>query len=98
MKYVFLGGAGEVGASCLLILTADRNILIDCGIRVNQRGPDALPDLDLLKGLGQKLDAIFHLTRACRSHRCAPPGASDVPSDTNLLNRTDRFFHTDHAE
>ena len=47
MQYVFLGGAGEVGASCLLILTADRNILIDCGMRVNQRGSDALPDLDL---------------------------------------------------
>ena len=45
MKYMFLGGAGEVGASCLLILTADRNILIDCGIRVNQRGSEALPDL-----------------------------------------------------
>ena len=43
MKYMFLGGAGEVGASCLLILTADRNILIDCGIRVNQRGSDAPP-------------------------------------------------------
>ncbi len=59
MKYMFLGGAGEVGASCLLILTSDRNILIDCGMRVNQRGSEALPDLALLKGLGSKLDAIF---------------------------------------
>ena len=37
MKYMFLGGAGKVGTSCLLILTADRNILIDCGMRANGR-------------------------------------------------------------
>ena len=72
MKYMFLGGAGEVGASCLLILTADRNILIDCGIRVNQRGPDALPDLNLLKEIGPKLDAIF-ISHAHADHIGALP-------------------------
>ena len=72
MKYMFLGGAGEVGASCLLILTADRNILIDCGIRVNQRGSEALPDLNLLKGLGPKLDAIF-ISHAHADHIGALP-------------------------
>ena len=36
MNYIFLGGAGEVGASCLLVSVARRHILFDCGIRVNQ--------------------------------------------------------------
>ena len=72
MKYMFLGGAGEVGASCLLIHAADRNILIDCGIRVNQRGSDALPDLNLLKGIGPKLDAIF-ISHAHADHIGALP-------------------------
>lgn len=59
MNYIFLGGAGEVGASCLLVSVADRHILFDCGIRVNQTGADALPDIELLKQSVPKLDAIF---------------------------------------
>ena len=59
MNYVFLGGAGEVGASCLLVSVAHRHILFDCGIRVNQTGADALPDIELLKQSVPKLDAIF---------------------------------------
>ena len=59
MKYIFLGGAGEVGASCLLIKVAGRNILIDCGVRVNRTGMASLPDLQRLKQLAPTLDAIF---------------------------------------
>lgn len=59
MDYIFLGGAGEVGASCLLVSVADRHILFDCGIRVNQVGEAALPDIELLKQSVPKLDAIF---------------------------------------
>lgn len=59
MDYTFLGGAGEVGASCLLFSIADRHILFDCGIRVNQTGTDALPDIELLKQSVPTLDAIF---------------------------------------
>ncbi len=59
MKYTFLGGAGEVGASCLLIQVAGRNLLIDCGIRVNRRGAAALPDLQKLNRLAPTLDAVF---------------------------------------
>ena len=59
MEYVFLGGAGEVGASCLLVSVANRHILFDCGIRVNQIGEDALPDIELLKQRVSSLDAIF---------------------------------------
>ena len=59
MNYIFLGGAGEVGASCLLVSVAHRHILFDCGIRVNQTGSDALPDIELLKQSVPTLDAIF---------------------------------------
>jgi len=59
MEYIFLGGAGEVGASCPLVSVADRHILFDCGIRVNQIGADALPDIELLKQSAPTLDAIF---------------------------------------
>lgn len=59
MEYIFLGGAGEVGASCLLVSVAHRHILVDCGIRVNQTGDDALPDIELLKQSVTSLDAIF---------------------------------------
>lgn len=59
MKYVFLGGAGEVGGSCMLLSVAGRYILFDCGIRVNRSGADALPDLTLLKETAPMLDAIF---------------------------------------
>ena len=59
MNYIFLGGAGEVGASCLLVSVAHRHILFDCGIRVNQTGADSLPDIELLKQSVPTLDAIF---------------------------------------
>ena len=59
MEYIFLGGAGEVGASCLLVSVAHRHILFDCGIRVNQTGEYALPDIELLKQRVSSLDAIF---------------------------------------
>ena len=67
MKFIFLGGAGEVGGSCLLVSAADRYILIDCGIRVNQQGTDALPDLARLKETAPTLDAIF-LSHAHADH------------------------------
>ena len=60
MKYVFLGGAGEVGASCLLISVADRKILIDCGMRISSEDHyPAIPNFLFLRELAPKLDAIF---------------------------------------
>ena len=72
MNYIFLGGAGEVGASCMLLSVEDRRILIDCGIRVNERGNESLPDLDLFKECAPKLDAIF-ITHAHSDHVGALP-------------------------
>jgi len=72
MDYIFLGGAGEVGASCLLVSVAHRHILFDCGIRVNQTGVDSLPDIELLKKSVPTLDAIF-ISHAHADHIGALP-------------------------
>lgn len=62
MEIVFLGGTKEVGASSVLIKTEKKNILIDAGIKVNEDGKEALPDLSILENLRkevQTLDAII---------------------------------------
>ncbi|MDE0634762.1 MAG: MBL fold metallo-hydrolase [Candidatus Poribacteria bacterium] len=74
MNYVFLGGAGEVGSSCMLLSVAGRYLLFDCGIRVNQTGRDALPDLEFLKQSAPTLDAIF-VSHAHADHVGALPMA-----------------------
>ena len=72
MKYVFLGGAGEVGASCMLLSVGEKNILIDAGVRVNERGTASLPDLEMLKEIAPTLDAIF-ISHAHADHIGALP-------------------------
>ena len=72
LKYVFLGGAGEVGASCLLLSVANRHILIDAGVRVNEVGEASLPDFKRLKASVSKLDAIF-ISHAHADHIGALP-------------------------
>jgi uncharacterized protein len=69
MKITFLGGADEVGASGILIETAGRRVLIDCGIRPSPKAygglaADQLPDLSQLEG---GLDAIL-VTHAHTDH------------------------------
>ena len=71
MKYVFIGGAGEVGASCLLVFVADRKILIDCGVAVKPQNT-SLPNLTLLRDLAPTLDAIF-ISHAHADHVGALP-------------------------
>ena len=87
MKYVFLGGAGEVGGSCMLLSVAGRYFLFDCGIRVNRNGAEALPDLALLKESAPTLDAIF-VSHAHADHIGALPLAHamflDAPIYTTL--------------
>lgn len=54
-----LGGAAEVGASCILLQIADKNILIDAGIRVNRVGEASLPDLNKLEEMADELDLVM---------------------------------------
>lgn len=56
MKLSFLGGAYEVGGSCILLSIDNKKILLDCGIRQGTT-KDPLPDFSIIQSLGG-LDAI----------------------------------------
>jgi Cft2 family RNA processing exonuclease len=68
MEVRFLGGADGVGASCVYVELAGRQILIDAGVRMG--GRDRLPDLAALDG--RDLAAIF-VTHAHADHIGALP-------------------------
>jgi len=57
MQIHFLGGAMEIGGSCIYIKTADKGILMDSGIR-QSGGKDPLPDFRTIQEQGG-LDAIL---------------------------------------
>ena len=72
MKITFLGGADEVGASGILVETAGKRVLVDCGIRPSPRAhaglaADQLPDLSQLESGSGKLDAVL-VTHAHTDH------------------------------
>lgn len=56
VKITFCGGAQEVGASCYLVNIDNKNILLDCGIRM-KGGKDSLPNFRRIQELGG-VDAI----------------------------------------
>jgi cleavage and polyadenylation specificity factor subunit 3 len=49
IKFVPLGGAGEIGANCYYLNIAGTGILLDCGMHPQKKGLDSLPDFDLIK-------------------------------------------------
>ncbi|MDA0756716.1 MAG: beta-CASP ribonuclease aCPSF1 [Crenarchaeota archaeon] len=54
-----LGGFGQVGRSCMLLVTPDSKVLIDCGINPGARTPsEAFPRLDWANISLDELDAI----------------------------------------
>ncbi len=57
MKISFLGGAQEVGGSCVLLKIYNKNILFDCGIR-QSAAKDPLPDFRTIQEQGG-IDAII---------------------------------------
>src|SRR5215510_8405057 len=63
MEVRFLGGADGVGASCVYIELAGKQILVDAGVRMG--GRDRLPDLAALDG--RDLAAIY-VTHAHADH------------------------------
>ncbi|HPQ41601.1 MAG TPA: MBL fold metallo-hydrolase, partial [bacterium] len=68
MEISFLGGASEIGASCILLQTGHQRILIDAGIRFTTDNP--LPELDQLSS--KPLDAVL-VTHAHSDHTGSLP-------------------------
>ncbi|WP_457567468.1 MBL fold metallo-hydrolase [Desulfurobacterium sp.] len=74
-----LGGGNEIGASAYLYMVGGKKILIDFGIRFDQRYP--YPEPEFLKTLAPQLDAII-LTHAHIDHCGAFHIASALYPDT----------------
>ena len=68
MYFTALGGAHEIGATCSLIEIGDYRLLVDCGMRLNRQGQEALPDFSLLG----KIDAVL-VTHAHLDHTGSLP-------------------------
>ncbi|MEG8946321.1 MBL fold metallo-hydrolase [Rosettibacter firmus] len=60
IKFIPLGGADEVGASCFYININGTGILLDCGIHPRKKGIEALPEFNLLKELPLDFVLISH--------------------------------------
>lgn len=58
VRLTFLGGARQVGRSCLLLQTPNSKILIDCGIDVASKGKDKYPYFDVPEFDIQTIDAV----------------------------------------
>ena len=59
VRLTFLGGARQVGRSCLLLQTPNSRVLIDCGIDVASQGKDRFPYFDVPEFDIRELDAII---------------------------------------
>ncbi|MEK6872970.1 MAG: beta-CASP ribonuclease aCPSF1 [Nanoarchaeota archaeon] len=58
VRVTFLGGARQVGRSCILLQTPQTKILLDCGINVAAKGKEKFPYLDAPEFKINELDAI----------------------------------------
>ncbi len=58
VRLTYLGGARQVGRSCLLLQTPNSKVLIDCGVDVASSGKDKYPYFDVPEFDIQNIDAI----------------------------------------
>jgi len=82
MKICFCGGAGEVGASCLLLNIGGKNLVIDAGARMGS-GKDYLPDLRMIQENGGA-DAIL-ISHAHMDHSGSLPILSREYPDAGIF-------------
>jgi len=59
IRLTFLGGARQVGRSCLLLQTPNSKILLDCGIDVASQGTDKFPFFNIPEFDISQLDAVI---------------------------------------
>ncbi|MAT56364.1 MAG: MBL fold metallo-hydrolase [Melioribacteraceae bacterium] len=60
IKFLPLGGADEIGASCYYLNIEGTGILLDCGIHPRKIGYASLPNLDILKNLPVDFCIVTH--------------------------------------
>ncbi|MCL5030193.1 MAG: MBL fold metallo-hydrolase [Bacteroidetes bacterium] len=60
IKFLPLGGAGEIGANCFYLNISGTGIILDCGMHPQRIGMESLPDLDLIKDLPVDYVLISH--------------------------------------
>ncbi|MBS3115019.1 beta-CASP ribonuclease aCPSF1 [Candidatus Woesearchaeota archaeon] len=58
VRITYLGGAREVGRSCILLQTPESRVLLDCGINVAATGPESYPFLEAPEFKIDELDAV----------------------------------------
>ncbi len=58
VRLVFLGGARQVGRSCILLQTPHSKVLVDCGIDVSQQDENRFPHFDIPEFDLTQLDAV----------------------------------------
>jgi len=59
IRMTWLGGARQVGRSCLFLQTPESRVMLDCGINVAGEGSEAFPMLDVPEFNIQELDAVI---------------------------------------
>ncbi|MBP2032520.1 putative metal-dependent RNase [Clostridium algifaecis] len=88
MKVSFLGGALEVGGSCILLKVDNKNLLLDCGIRQSS-SKDPIPDFKIIQENGG-VDAII-ISHAHMDHiGCLPIISKEYPMAriyTNVMTK-----------
>lgn len=70
IKFLPLGGAEEVGASCFYLYIDGTGIILDCGVHPQKIGLESLPDFDLIKD--EPIDFVF-ISHAHQDHIGALP-------------------------
>jgi len=59
IRLTFLGGARQVGRSCLLLQTPNSKVLLDCGVDVAAQGSDKFPFFNVPEFDISQLDAVI---------------------------------------
>lgn len=70
IKFIPLGGAGEIGASCFYLNIAGTGIILDCGMHPQRKGLEALPDFTLIEN--ENIDFVL-ISHAHQDHLDALP-------------------------
>lgn len=60
IKFLPLGGAGEIGANCYYLNIAGTGIILDCGMHPQRTGLESLPNLSLIENLPIDFAFISH--------------------------------------